>query len=174
MPRFIKKILRSWIIDTILLLVIVGGTYLAFNYQYYQQEILIPLLGSLDVNIEQMIMSANQSLTSVRDLLSLKVLFQIIGGIVAILFIIWRILWRIRDIERFNSTDCPKCGYPLSRIKRTSFQRLISKILPIRRFYCKKCRWKGLRIKPNDTIPLDVHSSSIQSITPDKIEYKSN
>lgn len=79
------------------------------------------------------------------------------------LLVLWRLLFRLRATERFTSTHCPKCDYPLSRIKRTNVQRMFSKIVPVRKFYCKRCRWNGLRIKPYKPIPLNVNEHTLKS-----------
>lgn len=40
---------------------------------------------------------------------------------------------------------CPDCDTKLHRIKKTKLQRLLSRIVPFKRFYCYVCHKKFLR-----------------------------
>ena len=41
---------------------------------------------------------------------------------------------------------CPKCRADLDRISRTSFDKVIAMLLPVRRYKCMNCLWEGLRV----------------------------
>jgi len=71
------------------------------------------------------------------------------------IFFSWRIIWHLRSIDKLTSDKCPQCGNQMIRIKRTAFQRSIGKMIPNRKLYCKKCRWQGIRLKPNEPQPSD-------------------
>ena len=45
--------------------------------------------------------------------------------------------------------ECPKCknNGSLHRTKRTLLDRLISKVIPVRRYDCYYCGWQGLLVK---------------------------
>ena len=48
-----------------------------------------------------------------------------------------------------HGLKCPKCKYNVSgyRIKRKLLDRLISKVIPVRRYHCYYCGWQGLLVK---------------------------
>jgi predicted RNA-binding Zn-ribbon protein involved in translation (DUF1610 family) len=41
---------------------------------------------------------------------------------------------------------CPECGEVLHRIHRRPLERVISVVLPLRRYGCPHCGWSGLRV----------------------------
>lgn len=41
---------------------------------------------------------------------------------------------------------CPKCKRDLERINRTTIDKIIGIIVPIRRYKCMGCFWEGIRI----------------------------
>ncbi len=42
-------------------------------------------------------------------------------------------------------TRCPKCGAELARVKRTTFDHLLSRVRPVKRMLCvnKECAWSA-------------------------------
>jgi predicted RNA-binding Zn-ribbon protein involved in translation (DUF1610 family) len=46
---------------------------------------------------------------------------------------------------------CPDCGsYDLERARRRWYDRALNWIgIPIRRYHCRKCHWRGPRFRPN-------------------------
>jgi hypothetical protein len=71
--------------------------------------------------------------------------------LLAVLFAIYRVRYRFTISERWQATECPKCGSGLQRTRRNSIDRFLSRtILPsARRYRCENaaCRWSGLRRK---------------------------
>jgi hypothetical protein len=65
-----------------------------------------------------------------------------------LLFVLWRVRWRLTTMPRFRARECPTCGGGLRRIHRRSLDRLISVFVPVRRYRCRnnECRWQGLRV----------------------------
>lgn len=61
----------------------------------------------------------------------------------------FRLREKINGRSAYWSGTCPNCqGNTLSRIRRRATDRLICKLgIPVRRFRCDTCRWKGLRIE---------------------------
>lgn len=166
----IKRLTHSWIIDLLLFALIMGGVYTLFNFETVQQYWLDPLKEAF---ADDFALWVNHILGWMHDTatgITLRFLIIIISAVGIVFLIGWRVLWRLRESKRLAGTDCPHCGYPLSRIRRTDFQRKISKVIPFRRFYCKKCKWKGLRLKANKAAPLDISQSSAKPTAPDKIE----
>ncbi|MGM0588126.1 MAG: hypothetical protein ACQETE_06935 [Bacteroidota bacterium] len=154
----------------LLLATIAGGIYLSFNLAIVEEYGIEPLRQLLTEGALVWVTDASQWLHDLVTGLNMKVLLSGGAAVGVIVLSIWRLMWRLRSSARFTGTECPHCGYPLSRIRRTDFQRKVSKIIPIRRFYCKKCKWKGLRLKENHPKPLDVQTSSVKPKAPDKID----
>jgi hypothetical protein len=78
-------------------------------------------------------------------------LTDLVGGFVVlagILFVLWRIRYRLGKSQRWRSRACPRCGSTLHRVHRTTLDRFIGfLVLPhSRRFRCDNpdCRWTGL------------------------------
>lgn len=62
--------------------------------------------------------------------------------------IVLRLRWRILNSERLSNLICPVCGGPLHRIHRRPRDRVLSWLIPVRRYHCKNrdCGWSGLRV----------------------------
>ncbi len=73
------------------------------------------------------------------------VILLLVVGLVSVL----RLRWRLIHSERLWNTACPKCGYSkLHRIHRRMGGRLLSALgIPVGRYYCRNCKWQGLRIR---------------------------
>lgn len=74
-----------------------------------------------------------------------------VGAMVIVLamwIIIRRVRWRMVHSEYLASRVCPKCGSRLHRAHRRTPDRLITWILPLRRYRCTNhdCRWTGLKL----------------------------
>jgi predicted RNA-binding Zn-ribbon protein involved in translation (DUF1610 family) len=41
---------------------------------------------------------------------------------------------------------CPECGEALHRTHRRPIERVISLVIPLRRYRCHHCGWSGLRV----------------------------
>jgi len=65
------------------------------------------------------------------------------------IFAIWRIRYRFLHSRWYRITSCPHCDGDLHRVHRSTFDRIVSKILLKhgRRYRCKddECGWSGLR-----------------------------
>lgn len=59
-----------------------------------------------------------------------------------------RLRWRINHHTPWWARSCPKCrSANLSRIHRTRLDKLVNYVgIPIRRYICRDCHWKGARI----------------------------
>ena len=60
--------------------------------------------------------------------------------------------WVVRD-PKLTAVICPKCDCRAFRITRRFIDRVVSVVLPVRRYQCESpdCRWEG-------NIPIDPHS----------------
>ena len=136
-----KRITHSWLFDIIAVVTLIVVIFIISNVESLQQKILLPLL----YNIEYFFANYDEI---IRNYLDLGTILSILGGILVVAFIFWRVVWHLRSIDRFTSEECPRCGNQLIRVKRSAFQRTLGKIVPNRKFHCKKCRWQGIRLKP--------------------------
>lgn len=144
MGFFSNEITKSWLFDVVAVILLVLAIYLISNLESLQQEVLAPLL----FNIEYFFANYDQIFKNFFDM---GTILTFLGSVLVVIFAFWRITWHLRSIDRFTSQKCPRCGNELIRVKRSSFQRTIGKILPNRQFHCKKCRWQGMRLKPIET-----------------------
>jgi len=69
--------------------------------------------------------------------------FLVIIGLV--LFFIRRIRYHLLRLAPRERT-CPACDHKIRRRHRKSLDRLISYFVPVRRYSCSNCQWKGLLI----------------------------
>ena len=71
--------------------------------------------------------------------------------LLAVSFAIYRVRYRFTVSERWQASECPRCGGGLQRTRRNSIDRFLSHtLLPsARRYQCENadCRWSGLRRK---------------------------
>jgi hypothetical protein len=98
-------------------------------------------LGGLVQRILQALVDFVQS-TTLSDLTAYVLL------LIAIVFAVFRIRWRLVRLPRLRTRECPRCGGKIHRIRRHRTDRLISLYVPVRRYVCKNrdCRWQGLRV----------------------------
>jgi predicted RNA-binding Zn-ribbon protein involved in translation (DUF1610 family) len=66
----------------------------------------------------------------------------------ALVFVLWRVRWRLMTASRFTTRACPHCGGRLQRIHRRARDRLLCRFVPVRRYRCadRDCGWSGLRV----------------------------
>jgi phosphoglycerol transferase MdoB-like AlkP superfamily enzyme len=143
--HLIRRIQRSWAVDAVLFSAVILGLVGMF----FRQEISDLLRVFLDdlIAAYNNFGKTNNDGPSFTDLLTPKNLL-IAVFIVGFLAIVWRrIVWRLRNSRSLTSPMCPKCSHPLSRIRRSQFHKIVSVLLPVRRYYCHNCHWKGVRIK---------------------------
>jgi len=62
--------------------------------------------------------------------------------------LIWRVRWRAQNNPALTDLHCPRCGGNIHRVHRHTADRLISIIVPVRRYHCtnRECGWSGLRV----------------------------
>lgn len=60
-----------------------------------------------------------------------------------------RLRWRINNTSRFWKSHCPRCGSSdLQRTPRRPIERRVANMgIPVRRYICVECHWRGPRIE---------------------------
>lgn len=155
MKHFFRKLYRSWLFEALLIALLL---LVAFAYLNREHVAEVASLVSEWVS-EKGPGAVTGFLESLATLLSPKVLLLMGGGLAVVLLVLWRILWRIRKSPKFKTNTCPRCSQPLVRIHRKGWQKAVSKVLPLRRLYCRKCGWRGLRFKEVSSIPSDSNGT---------------
>jgi predicted RNA-binding Zn-ribbon protein involved in translation (DUF1610 family) len=143
-----KKIFREYLLEIIILflvLVLVILRFVNFGIQGLIQRMFFGAAAQAE----------NIYLRTVNRLISFSLNFSVTDflGLVfivgAIGFVFLRIRHHFRSNADYDATVCPRCGSSISRVHRSSFDRLLGKtILPnSRRYRCtnKSCGWDGLR-----------------------------
>ncbi len=66
----------------------------------------------------------------------------------ALLLVLYRVRWRLMRSPRLSGRQCPRCGGSVHRIHRRWIDRVVSVVLPVRRYSCRDhdCGWRGLRV----------------------------
>ena len=149
--KFSRQDIVSWLInnplDTFLILLILVGVVLAINP--------FPSVTGVDRIIQLLPASIRvKALSSVRWVaygggaqISGSVFFVIGGGIGLL-----RLRQHLFKMRSLRNVVCPNCKQEstLKRIHRTKKDRLINLIgIPTKRYFCKNCKWKGLRLDEN-------------------------
>lgn len=144
-----RKFLNSWFVEIILVVSVVSAFYLYGAYADIISESFVFVPGLAEAIIVNWLAFLDFFNDLVRGVYLKSLLIGVLG-LTVVWLIFRRIRWRMRRSDVLTSMHCPKCSYPLVRIKRTTTQHYISMILPLRRLFCKKCKWSGVRIKSYD------------------------
>jgi len=146
----VKKFVREYLIELIALLIILLGIFLLFERMDIRETLYQAALGLTD-NLRTGLAGASSlgqtylSSFGLSDLLGLGLI------VLAVLFVFWRIRYRFIRSERWLGTHCPICGDRIHRKHRSSFDRLIGKVMlqESARYKCSNedCYWTGLRQK---------------------------
>lgn len=144
-PKVMRKVQKSWFPDVLLVVVLIGGAWILNSPESFGEikSTLFPLFSQFEGLLNAFSEWSNLFSTwlTVENILIAAAAL----GLAIVFF--RRLIWRLRQNKVLTSTSCPKCEQPLQRISRTPIQKFISKYIPLRRFRCPKCRWKGVRLK---------------------------
>jgi hypothetical protein len=165
MKILFRKFYKSWYFEATLVAIIIVGVIYLLNMRL-ANDVLISVYAGISNAFSKLLLSLHELITSDSGK---KIVIAVVGAISLIILIIWRIVWRLRSSSMLAGITCPNCDSPLVRVKSRSWQKKIRPILPLRRFYCRNCGWKGFRIKSSDSIPLNIRSSKGTRIHVDKI-----
>jgi hypothetical protein len=75
--------------------------------------------------------------------------------IVAVIALILRTRWRLVRSASLTTLRCPRCGGGVHRVHRRWGDRVVSLVVPVRRYRCsnKECRWCGIRVAASRDAP---------------------
>ncbi len=165
MKIMFRKFLKSWYFEVSLLIVVILGGIYVLNV-----SIINTWLKQVFSDVASFYSQTSAAFTAIlSDEDSAKILVGIVAFLVFLMILAYRIVWRLQGSKKFTSTSCPRCSEPLVRVKSHEWQRKLRSILPLRRFYCRNCGWKGTRIKGNDNVPLNLQPGKPTRIHVDKI-----
>lgn len=149
--RVTRQQIVQWLIanplDLLLILMVLVGIILAINP--------LPNVTGADRLIRLLPAAARSSALNGVQWLTYDGGAQISGSIFFILGAgigIWRTRQHVFNNRDFWSTNCPSCFQEntLKRVHRTQKDKLWNVLfVPVRRYRCKNCRWKGLRLDEN-------------------------
>jgi hypothetical protein len=95
------------------------------------------LLGHLD-----------ESTGNLASRIGLSDVVGVVLVLAALVLIVYRLRWRLARRPSLTTLRCPRCGGSLHRVHRLSRDRLVSLVVPVRRYRCsrRECRWSGVRV----------------------------
>lgn len=163
MKAFFKRLIKTWIFD----ILIVGGIITVILVVVYRSKI-SSYLPSFSIYINEGLAQLPSAVTKTINFFSLDIVLIILVIIFIIALFLWRIFWRLQRANIVKTSNCPKCDQPLVRIHRKPWQKIIGRILLTRRYYCKSCGWRGMRLKMDET---DKHASMLYEMNVEKKLY---
>jgi hypothetical protein len=121
-----------------------------------RMQIWVTLLGSVRGLLLSLAQAARDLTQGLLRAVGRVTVSDAIGGVViaaAVWLILWRVRWRIAHSEVLASRVCPHCRSRLYRVHRRNGDRLITWIVPLRRYRCagRDCRRTGLKLRPRRT-----------------------
>jgi hypothetical protein len=68
--------------------------------------------------------------------------------LMAVVAAVLRVRWRLMRSEPLTALRCPRCGGAIHRVHRRWGDRVVSGLVPVRRYRCSnsECLWCGIRV----------------------------
>ena len=109
--------------------------------------VIVLLVSGIEGRSPDSVLGTALSTLSVEGGVLLMVIFIPLALLVGLL-LAWLVVRRWLEPLRQASEKCPRCGADLRRIRRTRTDRMLSLVVPVRRFRCRNeaCHWEGLRL----------------------------
>jgi hypothetical protein len=140
----LREELRKYRLELAALILILLGVFLVLE----PFEIRATLRHWLGLASQDLLNLADAGIALIQRL-SLSDLIGLILLVPALVFIAWRVRYRLLDSDWLVVDACPRCGNPVRRVHRRFLDRLVGLILQIRlrRYRCMEanCGWSGLR-----------------------------
>jgi hypothetical protein len=155
----IRRAWRGYHVEIILFLVAAAGLLLIFE----RSRVRVALERGVRWLGETALQGADSLLAflsrfSPSDALGLALVLVSLGVIG------WRVRWRAMRNPKLTTVACPSCGGVIHRVHRKASDRLVSVIVPVRRYRCasRECGWQGLRVSVPDGAPQPVVQKAAQ------------
>jgi hypothetical protein len=143
----LRRFWQDWSVEIIVVLFGLLAVFLLVEQMDIRKTLFAWLVGLLDGlgNLGSSLVTGVRRFiqnTTLSDLTAYILILIVLG------LVVWRTRWRLMNMPRFSSQECPRCGGELHRIRRRGRDRLLSVYLPVRRYQCKNrdCDWQGLRV----------------------------
>jgi hypothetical protein len=148
------RVWRQYWFEIILLLVVVLGLFLILE-QMNIRPMLRQWLRDLAATLPRSAAQFDAALERFSEQVSLSDLLGYALIVLALFAVVWRLRWRLSRTPALTLLRCPRCGGNVHRKHRTTADRLVSLVVPVRRYRCvnHECHWQGLRVTPAKGVP---------------------
>lgn len=153
MSKFLKKFWRSWMADVCIFFGFLGGGWAVLNFDLSFLRS-ISWMGLMEWT-DQALIWVSEALEGWEQTIGGSFLMYTAVSVVGFALIYVRVIYHLRGSHRLTHSRCPRCTHPMHRIKRTPFQKALSRVFPLRRFYCPNCSWKGVKLKSHHSLPVE-------------------
>ncbi len=145
--QIIPPFLREYWVEIAIVIGLALGLFLMFE----RIQIRVTLVRGLNAAIRWGVGAASQTAdTLIRFVttLGLSELIAIPLLLIVLLITAWRVRWRAQHTPALTDLHCPRCKGNIHRVHRHMTDRLISIIVPVRRYHCtnRECGWSGIRV----------------------------
>lgn len=143
LPPFV----RSYWVEILIALGLALGIFLIFERMQIRASLLAWLRGVVGAGtstVNRLVAGLIYFFTHIglSELIAIPLLIVVVWAL------IWRVRWRAQHNPALTDLRCPRCGGHIQRVHRHATDRLISIIVPVRRYHCtnRECGWSGLRV----------------------------
>jgi hypothetical protein len=140
--RAATRFWSEWRLELTAIVIIGVGVFLLvenLDMSGMVRDWILDLLHSL-VEIFFAVIDAASGLLRPSNLLGMALMIAGVG------LLIWRTRVRVARMAHLQATSCPSCGSTLEKRHRRLWGRIVSLIVPVRRYRCRSCEWNGWRV----------------------------
>jgi hypothetical protein len=152
-----RQIWRNYHIEILLFLVAAAGLLLFFERSKARLA-----FDAFVRWLSQTVLQGADSLLAWLSRFSISNLLGLVLVAAASVVIVWRIRWRAMRNPQLTTLACPRCGRVIHRVRRHVWDRLLSCVVPVRRYHCasRECGWRGLRVVAPEGAPQPVSTEA--------------
>lgn len=152
-----KQILSEWNVEIIASLCLLLGIFLIvedYNIRETTWALTNQLIDWVAAYLGTHLSELLESALRPSNLLAVVLL------VVSISMLWKRIRSRLLQAAAQTPKSCPRCGHSIHKQHRRNVEHLLSYFIPMRRYHCRQCGWKGLQVYVREA---DVVASSLRS-----------